>query len=93
MDLVFSRLRIANLKLKPRKFRLFARHTDYLGHVISEEGISVSPKKVAAVREWPVPECVTDVRSFLGTANYYRRFCKDFATIASPLHRLTDNNV
>lgn len=90
MDTVFERLRAAGLKLKPRKCHLFARRTDYLGHVISADGIAVSPEKVAAVKDWPQPENVTDVRSFLGTANYYRRFCKDFASIAAPLHRLTD---
>ena len=65
MDAVFTRLRAANLKLKPKKCRLFARRTDYLGHVISEEGISVSPDKVGAIRDWPAPEDVTDLRSFL----------------------------
>ncbi len=90
MDDVFSRLKQAGLKLKPRKCRLFSRKTDYLGHVISEHGVMVSPDKIAAVKNWPTPENVTDVRSFLGTAAYYRRFVADFATIATPLHRLTE---
>ena len=93
MDEVFSRLHVAGLKLKPRKCHLFARRTDYLCHVISAEGVSVSPEKVSAVCDWPQPENVIDVISFLGTANYYRRFCKDFATIAAPLHQLTDKGV
>ena len=93
MDEVFSQLHAAGLKLKPQKCHLFTRRTDYLDHVISSEGVSVSPEKVSAVRDWPQHENVTDVRSFLGTANYYSRFCKDFATIATPLHRLTDKRV
>ena len=93
MDEVFSRLHAAGLKLKPQKCHLFARRTDYLGHVISAEGVFVSSEKVSAVRDWPQPENVTDVRSFLGTANYYRRFCKDFAIIATPLHRLIDKGL
>ena len=92
MDEVFTRLSAAGLKLKPRKCCLFARKTDYLGHVISERGIEVSPEKVAAVRDWPQPEDATDIRSFLGTANYYRRFIRGYATIAAPLHRLTEKD-
>jgi hypothetical protein len=53
---------------------MFARETEYLGHVVSEAGITASPDKVKAILEWPTPGCVTDLRSFLGTAPYYRRF-------------------
>ena len=92
LDEVFTRLVKAGLKLKPRKCRLFAKEADYLGHVVSEAGVTVSPEKVKAIVEWPTPETVTDVRSFLGTAGYYRRFVRDFGTVAAPLHRLTDKN-
>ena len=89
MDIVFDRLRAAGLKLKPSKCHLFARSIDYLGHVISENGISVDPNKITAITEWPIPKSITEVRSFLGTASYYRRFVKNFVAIASPLHALT----
>jgi transposase InsO family protein len=89
MDEVFSRLMKAGLKVKPRKCCFFARETSYLGHVISGDGIRVSAEKVSAVREWPVPHNVTELRSFLGTANYYRRFVADFSSIVAPLCDLT----
>ena len=93
LDDVFTRLRQAGLKLKPRKCHLFALETEYLGHVVSEAGVAMSPEKVRAILEWPVPQCVTDVRSFLGTASYYRRFVRDFSGIAAPLHRLTETGI
>jgi len=60
----------------------------FLGHVISAEGVSVDPAIIAAVVDWPRPTNLTEVRSFLGMAGYYRRFVKDFWKIATPLTRL-----
>ena len=68
MDEVFFRLKGAGLKLKPKKCKHFAKGINYIGHVISAGGIAVSPEKISAVNEWPVPETVTDVRSLLGAA-------------------------
>ena len=86
---VFSRLREANLKLKPSKCCLFRERVGYLGHVVSAEGIATDPEKVRKVAEWPIPQNVSEVRQFVGLASYYRRFVEDFATIAKPLHELT----
>ena len=85
---VFERLRSAGLKLKPEKCSLFQKSVSFLGHVISDRGISTDPQKIKAVMEWPAPSSVRDVRSFLGLAGYHRRFVKDFAAKASPLNHL-----
>ncbi|KAD6453982.1 hypothetical protein E3N88_08688 [Mikania micrantha] len=57
----------------------------YLGHFISGNGVSVDPAKIDSIQQWPTPATVKDIRSFLGLAGYYRRFIKNYATIASPL--------
>ncbi|MCI54440.1 hypothetical protein A2U01_0075690, partial [Trifolium medium] len=61
----------------------------FLGHVISQGGVSVDQSKVEAVLNWEQPRSITEVRSFLGLAGYYRRFIRSFAQIALPLTRLT----
>ena len=87
---VFERLACAGLKLKPKKCYLFQKRVSYLGHVVTEEGITADPGKVEQVRTWPIPENSTEVKSFLGLASYYRRFIPNFAAVAQPLHKLTE---
>ncbi|VVA40894.1 PREDICTED: Retrovirus-related Pol poly from transposon, partial [Prunus dulcis] len=65
----------------------------FLGHVISAEGIYVDPQKIEAVVNWPRPTSVTEIRSFLGLAEYYRHFVEGFSTIAAPLTYLTRKRV
>lgn len=87
---VLQRLREANLTLKTKKCCLFQSKVEFLGHVVSGEGISPNPRKVKDVAEWVTPSTLTDLRSFLGLATYYRRFIEGFASIARPLHALTE---
>ena len=93
LSLVFDRLRQANLKLKPSKCHFAQSSVNFLGFVVSSKGILPDPDKISAVKSFPVPKSVKDVRSFLGLCNYYRRFVKDFAKIASPLNRLTRKDI
>ena len=65
---------------------------EFLGHIVSPEGVSTDPKKIEKVANWPVPTYKWDIQQFLDLANYYRRFIKDFARIARPLHKLTEKN-
>ena len=87
---VFRRFREAGLKLKPSKCSFCRSQVYFLGHVVSSTGISTDPSKTDLVANWPTPTSCKDVQKFLGLANYYRRFVSGFASIAKPLHRLTE---
>ena len=94
MELVFARIREAGLKLKPSKCIFFQKQVKHLGHIISEDGVATDPSKIDKVLHWPSPKSKLKLQQFLGLASYmyYRRFILDFATIAKPLHRLTEQN-
>ena len=81
-----------NLYAKLKKCEFHQPKVEFLGHVLSGQGISTDPKKIKSVEEWPTPTCVKDVQRFIGLCNFYRRFVENFATIAKPLHNLTKKN-
>ena len=87
--MVFDRLLKADLRLKPSKCFLFRTSVEFLGHIVTREGVRTDPGKIEKVGNWPTPEAVGEMRGFLGFCGYDRRFAQDFATIARPLYSLT----
>ena len=68
------------------------KEISFLGHIVSKEGVQLDPSKNKAILEWQVPRSVTEIRSFLRLARYYRRFVKDFSVIVKPLTTLLKKN-
>ena len=93
MRTILNKLSEVGLKVKQSKCVLFKTEIQYLGHLVSEAGINPMPDKIQVLKDWPTPNCLTDVRAFLGLASYYRRFVQGFATIAEPLTALTTKKV
>jgi len=85
---VLKRLEENDLFVKLKKCKWKVREVEFLGVIISPKGVEMQKEKVERVLNWPVPRNVKEVQKFLGLANYYRRFIKDFAKIAAPLHVL-----
>ena len=87
---------------KPREHRLYAKFSkcefwlekvSFLGHILSKDGIAVDPGKVQDVLDWKQPQNISEIRSFLGLAGYYRRFIENFSKIAKPMTELLKNGV
>jgi hypothetical protein len=90
---VFNVLHDARLFGNLEKCTFCTDCVSFLGYVVTSQGIEVDEAKIIAITSWPLPTTVTQVRSFLGLAGFYRWFVRDFSTIAVPLHRLTKNGV
>ena len=86
--IVLHRLLRADLTVKPSKCDLFQESVAFLGHIVSEEGVSCDPKKLKAVAEWPTPHTLTELRSFIGFCSYYRKFIPQYSHICYPLYKL-----
>ena len=93
LQVVLETLRKEQLYAKLSKCGFWMNEVSFLGHIVSKEGIRVDPKKIGVVVEWKPPRNVTEVRSFLGLAGYYRRFVKGFSMTAAPMTKLLQKNV
>ena len=93
LEMIFQRLRETHLKLKMDKWNFLKKHIQYLGHMISGDGIVPVPEKLESVEQMPPPTTPKEVKQFLGLIGYYRKFVPKFADIARPLNALTRKDV
>ena len=93
LRVVLETLRKERLYAKLSKCEFWLNEVSFLGHIVSNEGIRVDPNKIEVVIEWKPPRNVIEIRSFLGVADYYRKFIKGFSMTAAPMTRLLQKNV
>ena len=87
---VFQKLRDTNLKLKVQRCSFCQELVQCLGHIVSSKELAADPAKIQGVVDCPIPTTKCEVQQFLGLVNYYRRFIRNCAQIAKPLHQLTE---
>ena len=88
IELVLQALEENELKAKLSKCEFMLDQIEFLGHVISKDGIATDPNKVKAIRDWPAPKNLKELQCFLGLTNYYRRFIENYAKVALQLTKL-----
>jgi hypothetical protein len=92
IQLVLQKLRDERLYASRKKCDFGKTHLEFVGHIIGADGVRVDPKKTAVVDQWPKPADISNLRSFLGLANYFRKFIKNYSTMVAPLTSLTKKN-
>lgn len=93
LEILFQRLIDYKLKVNPEKCTFLRKEINFLGHIVSKVGICPDPKKVEAVRKFPIPRTQKEIKSFLGLASYYRKFIENFSRIVQPINRLLKKDV
>jgi hypothetical protein len=89
VDKVLQLLKEQQIYAKPSKCFFGVKEVEYLGHIVSHEGVKVDPNKIKAMMDWPIPKTLKNLRGFLGLTGYYRKFVRNYGRIAAPLTTLT----
>lgn len=92
LQITFQILRDNQLYLKLSKCQFHSSSIEYLGHIISVDGVAADPSKTKAMQDWPIPTNIKSLRGFLGLTGYYRRFIRDYGKIAKPRTQLLKKN-
>jgi hypothetical protein len=89
VDKVVKLLKDQQLYAKPSKCFLGVKEVEYLGHIVSHEGVKVDPNKIKAMMEWMIPKTLRNLRGLLGLTGYYHKFVRNYGRIEAPLMTLT----
>lgn len=93
LETVFERLASYNIKIQLDKCEFLKKETEFLGHVVTPEGVRANPDTVKKVLDWPLPRTEKQIKQFLGLAGYYRRFVKDYSKLTRPMSRYTKKDI